>query len=127
MVLMFSYNQDPAIKPILIPFSAIVNACQVDSVKVPQDFAVMYTVAEEEIKIQLKASQSPDCGYAINYSGSVIDTGGNLPDFIILDSELEELTVFSDQSSAVGIYEILLKASVEDQEISGDFQVTVVI
>ena len=114
MVLMFSYNQDPAIKPILIPFSAIVNACQVDSVKVPQDFVVMYTVADEEIKIQLKASQNPDCGYAINYSGAVIETGGNLPDFIILDSELGELTVFSEQSSAVGIYEILLKASVED-------------
>ena len=108
MILKFSYDSDPAIQPIVIPFNAIVGACLIDSIEKPQDFAVAQTQADEELKIQLKASQKPDCGYAIKYSASIIGAGGNFPEFIILDSELGQLTVFSDQSSAVGIYEILL-------------------
>ena len=108
MVLKFSYDSDPAIQPLKIPFNAIVGACHIDSIEIPQDFAVAYTEADEELKIQLNASLKPECGYAIKYSASIIGSGGNFPEFIILDSELGQLTVFSDQSSAVGIYEILL-------------------
>ena len=96
MALKFSYDSDPEIRPVIVPFNAVVDACQVSRIEVPQDFAVMYTVAEPEIKIQLRATQSPDCGFAINYSGAVVETGGGFPEFIILDPQAGELTVFSD-------------------------------
>ena len=127
MVLKFSYDPDTAIQPLMIPFNAIVGACHIETIEIPQDFAVAYTEADEELKIQLNASLKPECGYAIKYSVSALGAGVNLPEFIILDSNSGQLTVFSDQSSDVGIYEILVTASVDEQDISKDLKVTVVV
>ena len=54
MVLKLSYS-DPDIKPVLIPFNAIIDSCEVTEVKVPSDFAVIYTVSGDELKIKLRA------------------------------------------------------------------------
>ena len=49
MVLKLSYESDPEIKPILIPFNAVIDSCQVSELVVPQDSALIYTVSDEEI------------------------------------------------------------------------------
>ena len=128
MVLKLSYESDPEIGPTLIPFNAVIDSCQVSELIVPQDSALIYTVSDEEINIKLESTQSPDCGLPLQYTGAVVETGGSFPEFITLDSELGQLTIFTEDSSTVGIYEILLKASVEqDQEVTGSFQVTIVV
>ena len=56
MVLKLSYASDSEIQPVLVPFNAVIDACQVTELFVPQDSALIYTVSDEEINIKLEST-----------------------------------------------------------------------